>query len=346
MALIVAGPGGLDMSRFDSRYLLEGAVQERTDTVFSTLLANGVLITLNGFGFAWGADGLATAGTVTALTVTHMGQAIVQGSGFDVPALDLFFWAKLGQAVLPLTRFLYQDDTFLGSAQDDTLYSHGGNDLIDVGGGSNIAYGSVGNDTITAASSAGENFIQCGEGNDSFVGGSGHNAVNGNTGADTIVGHSAIGDWLLGGQDNDIIQASSSGHNILNGNKGEDTVQGGEGGDTLRGGQGNDLLVGGASADLMFGDLGDDTITGGGGADVFRFDKLVLAPGVAAKSDGHDRIVDFNAAAGDRVELHTNASYSVAQVGADTVISFSDGDSVTLVGVPIASLPATWLIQV
>jgi serralysin len=81
---------------------------------------------------------------------------------------------------------------------------------------------------------------------------------------------------------------------------------------------------------------GDDTLSGGGGDDSF-----VFAPG-----SGADIVVDF-AAGGleDSLDLSayagTGITYGVAQVGADTVFTFSNGDTITLVNVDIDNLVQT-----
>ena len=61
---------------------------------------------------------------------------------------------------------------------------------------------------------------------------------------------------------------------------------------TIIGGSGNDTLTGGGAADVL---------TGGGGADLFVL--TVLSDSIAPIS-GRDRITDFSALAGDRIDLH------------------------------------------
>ena len=58
-----------------------------------------------------------------------------------------------------------------------------------------------------------------------------------------------------------------------------------------RGGGQRDTLIGGAGADTLDGGAGHDILRGGAGADVFVF------------RPGTDRVRDFNAPAGDRVDL-------------------------------------------
>ena len=197
--------------------------------------------------------------------------------------------------------------------------------------GSNVAVqGGPANDTIAALS--GTNVLMGGGGADSILGGSGFDRINGNQGDDSLVGVSQVGDWLLGGQGDDLITAAtSSGHNLVNGNLGNDSIVGGLGDDVLRGGQGDDAMRGRAGADWLSGDLGHNTLTGGAGADTFH------------AGAGVDLVIDFDAAAGDRVQLDLGATYSLAQAGADTVLSLASGGQMTLAGVQAGSLAEGWI---
>jgi VCBS repeat-containing protein len=89
-------------------------------------------------------------------------------------------------------------------------------------------------------------------------------------------------------------------------------VQAGEGDDVVTaagrsrleafGGTGNDIITGAIGNDLLVGGDGNDTLTGGAGADRFRFDN----------ADGTDVIIDFSAAQGDRVQLSSGGSTTLA----------------------------------
>ena len=96
----------------------------------------------------------------------------------------------------------------------------------------------------------------------------------------------------------------------------------------MRGGQGGDTLAGGDGADFVSGDRGDDTMVGGAGADIFH----------SSSDAGIDRVLDFSLADGDRVLLDPGTTFSLAQVGGDTVIQMTAGQ-VILVGVTMSSLP-------
>jgi Ca2+-binding RTX toxin-like protein len=205
------------------------------------------------------------------------------------------------------------------SAGDDVL-TGSGNDTID---------GLAGNDTITEAS--GRNYLRGGEGGDSIVGGTGFDDINGNAGNDTCVSGGGD-DWVVGGKDNDSL-VGSDGQNLVYGNLGSDTCDGGAGNDIVRGGQDDDVVMGGAGDDFVSGDKGSDTMTGGAGADVFH----------TFGDAGIDRVTDFHASEGDRVQLDPGTVYTVAQAGADTVISMTGGGQMTLVGVTLSSLPSGWI---
>lgn len=199
--------------------------------------------------------------------------------------------------------------------------------------GGGAVQGGDGPDTLIGADN--RNTLFGGDGADQIQGGANFNQVNGNKGEDTITGRSIVGDWLLGGQGDDRIDASAStGRNVLNGNLGNDTVTAGVGDDIVRGGQGNDVLRGGAGNDMMFGDRGDDVITGGAGADTFYF----------SAAGGQDRITDFTGAEGDRIHLDLGATYTLAEVGADTVLTLATGEKLTLAAVQSTSTSASWIL--
>lgn len=105
---------------------------------------------------------------------------------------------------------------------------------------------------------------------------------------------------------------------LLIGSSGRDWLWGGRGDDTIRGHPGNDVLDG---------DKGDDLLIGGGGSDLFVFNS----------HDGSDRIYKFDADGGarhqDYIGVDSMKHLSIHKSGADTVIEFDDGSSVTLLGV-------------
>lgn len=198
-----------------------------------------------------------------------------------------------------------------GGAAADTLIGGSGADTLTDAGGANILRGDDGADHITGGANV-----------DDAGGGLGADTVNGGLGDDSVAGGDGA-DSLLG----------ADGADFVYGGLGADTVDGGAGNDVLRGGQGDDRLFGQAGNDWLSGDRGADTLTGGLGADVF----------VSFGAAGVDRIVDFKASEGDRVQLAAGSSYGLAQVGADTVVSISGGAQVILQGVQLGALPAGWI---
>jgi hypothetical protein len=54
-------------------------------------------------------------------------------------------------------------------------------------------------------------------------------------------------------------------------------------------------------------------------------------------------VIDFNRAEGDRVFLDPGTTYTVSQVGADTVIDMGAGNQMILVGVQLSTLAPGWI---
>lgn len=209
----------------------------------------------------------------------------------------------------------------------DTIVQADWSGQVSVNGGA--IYGGAGADSIIAF--GGDVVIRGEDGDDVVDGGLDHDDINGNAGADTLHGWSG-NDWIVGGKDNDLV-SGNTGDDIVYGNLGNDTCLGGSGADVVRGGQGDDSLSGGSGDDWMSGDRGADTLSGGAGADTFNF----------VAGAGLDRVLDFRIDQGDRVHIEGTAKYTVAQVGGDTVVDLSGGDTLVLVGVSASSLPAGWI---
>ncbi|WP_374468949.1 FG-GAP-like repeat-containing protein [Phenylobacterium sp.] len=202
-------------------------------------------------------------------------------------------------------------ESFMAGARATTVNAGAGDDVI-VGG-------------------AGDDYLRGDEGNDRIAGGDGFDDVHGNMGDDTVSGGRGP-DWVVGGKDNDRL-FGEDGDDVVYGNLGDDTQEGGAGADWVRGGQGNDVLTGGAGDDWMSGDRHDDTLTGGTGADIFNI----------FGEAGTDLVTDFNRAEGDRVKVEPGFTYTVAQSGADVVISLSGGAQMRLAGVQMSSLTDGWI---
>jgi Ca2+-binding RTX toxin-like protein len=223
--------------------------------------------------------------------------------------------------------------TIQGWEADDALQfaQLGTGSVLRAQAGQTDVEGGSADDTISGW--AGGDYLRGNSGDDSIVGGAGFDDINGNKGNDTIDGGAGAGsDWLVGGQNNDSITAHA-GQNLLYGNLGNDTLQGGNGGDILRGGQGDDSIAGGSGNDFVSGDRGADTESGGAGADIFH----------TSQDAGVDRVLDFSLAQGDRVELDPGTTFTVSQVGADTVIDLGNGNEMILAGVQMSTLTPGWI---
>ncbi len=227
-------------------------------------------------------------------------------------------------------------DNIQGSSSADLLRGFGGNDLLAGDGGGDTIFGGTGDDIIFAdlppsargVATSGPSYLRGEEGDDYIQGGTSFDDINGNQGNDTASG-GAGNDWVVGGKDNDLL-FGDAGDDIVWGNLGNDTLDGGDGNDQVRGGQGDDSVSGGAGNDYVSGDRGNDTITGGAGADLFH----------DSQDAGIDRVLDFHLSEGDRVMLDPGTTYTVSQVGADTVIDMGGGNQMILVGVQASTLPA------
>ena len=204
-----------------------------------------------------------------------------------------------------------------------------GADNLSATGMNTEVHAGAGDDTITAGDAP--TYMRGDEGNDVIIGGSAFDDANGNMGNDTVA-TGAGDDWAVGGKDNDSL-SGGAGSDVVWGNLGNDTQDGGEGNDQVRGGQGDDTITGGGGDDFVSGDRGNDTIAGGAGADLFH----------GSQDAGIDRVVDFRASDGDRVFLDPGTTYTVSQVGADTVVDMGGGHQMILVGVTMSSLPAGWI---
>lgn len=197
------------------------------------------------------------------------------------------------------------------------------------GDGADEQLGGLGNDTF--AGGAGQDFMRGNEGDDLLIGGAAFDDMHGNMGDDILFGGDGD-DWVVGGKDQDRLYGEEGGDIVL-GNLGWDVLDGGGGNDVVRGGQADDVVYGGFGDDFVSGDRGNDVVYGGPGADRFHtFDEA-----------GRDLAMDFNRAEGDRVELLPGATWSVAQVGADVLVTVDGKGQLVLVGVQLTGLTGDWI---
>jgi Ca2+-binding RTX toxin-like protein len=306
MATLTAGVAGINFDTLTVGDLLLGDVITATATQFSLRDGAWQYDFTGSFTYA---NNAITGGTIASWTETQSGQMVFQLTGTSVPVTNLTPWAATNNSESAKSAFLAGDDRIVGSQAGDRMFGYGGNDTITDAGGTNYLRGDAGNDSIS--------------------GGTGFDDINGNMGNDTAHGNDGD-DWVVGGQNNDLL-TGDNGFDIVYGNLGDATSSGDAGVDWVRGGQGNDSGSGGAGDDWIWGDRGDDTISGGSGADIFH----------SFSGAGLDRVTDFSLADGDRVQLDPGTTYTVKQVGSDTVIDLGGGDQVVLVGVQATTLAAT-----
>jgi surface adhesion protein len=154
-----------------------------------------------------------------------------------------------------------------------------GNDTVNVGTGDDIVFGDGIN--LPGVAGAGYDALQA------FVGAQNHVAT-----ADVSVKY--VHQYITEHVSTFDISGANDGNDTLLGGDGNDILFGQGGNDSLDGGKGNDTLLGGTGNDVLRGGMGDDTLLGGAGADSFVW---------KSGDTGHDVIKDFNAGAGDRIDL-------------------------------------------
>ena len=190
----------------------------------------------------------------------------------------------------------------IGDQSGENRQGGAGIDIMDLGGGGDIAGGGGGFNIILGGSNA--DWLRSQGIWDDIFGGSGD---------DTIIA-TGRGGWFFGGSGNDLIVGSNRGWGF------RDFIFGGSGDDIIDGRGGNDWIVGGK---------GDDTLTGGTGADTFYF----------WEDHGDDTIRDFYLAAGDRIHL-TNFDKTITwaqlQSKITTVTDPNDPNKVTGVQIDLS----------
>ena len=99
---------------------------------------------------------------------------------------------------------------------------------------------------------------------------------------------------------NDDLVYGRDADDTLAGGAGADRIYGKGGGDVIFGEAGNDVLSGDDGSDVLVGGQGADRLRGGAGADLFAFQ---FATESTVATDGRDRILDFNSAEFDVIDL-------------------------------------------
>ncbi|MBY6240530.1 calcium-binding protein [Methylosinus sp. Sm6] len=261
-------------------------------------------------------------------------------------------------------------DTLIGGAGGDRLNGGAGNDRLKGGSGKDALDGGAGVDTADYRDKTTSVVVTLNGASDAKVrvGGVAEDTIRnienviGGSGADTLTGDS-LANALTGGGGDDRLKGGR-GKDRLDGGAGVDTADyrdkttsvvvtlngasdakvrvGGVAEDTIRnienviGGSGADTLTGDSLANALTGGGGNDTLTGGAGADHFVF----------APAFGRDAVTDFSAGDSLRFDRTIFANFagllaSAQQVGADTVITASATDVITLETFSLASLTAS-----
>ena len=170
-------------------------------------------------------------------------------------------------------------DRLIGNADNNILFSQGGDDTLSGKEGNDILEGGTGDDVLRGGS--GNDILNGGAGIDlaSYIEAESRVFVDlshvgqQNTlgdGLDTLIGienleGSRFDDILFGDNQNNVIDGGAvgaygaSGDDDLFGMGGDDTLLGRKGDDSLNGGSGDDLLVGGEGNDRLNGGIGNDT---------------------------------------------------------------------------------------
>lgn len=337
MAILTSGTVGVDFDALDFSALGEASLRDASSTSFVVGRGSEV-VQFFGSGLVVGPGNLPIDGVIERIVWTSHGQVTFDLSGLTLRAQEFArFLSQEGTDFRAVV--LAASDSLTGSNSADRLRSYdgsdtvrggGGDDFLDGGQGDDQVFGGSGNDNIV--DDQGANFLRGEEGDDYLAGGTGFDDMHGNMGDDVLFG-SFGNDWVVGGRDQDLL-FGEDGDDLVYGNLGRDTCDGGDGNDIVRGGQDNDSLTGGGGADYLSGDRGDDTIVGGAGADAFH----------SFGDAGIDRVLDFSPLEGDVVLLDAGTAYTVAQVGADTVITMNGAGQVVLVGLAMSSLASGSII--
>ena len=146
----------------------------------------------------------------------------------------------------------------------------------------------------------------------------------GTAGNDSLVGYNGGANTIYALAGDDKVQGGDQ-SDVLDGGVGNDTLSGGYGHDTLYGGDGGDALYGEDGDDVLQGGAGNDTLDGGAGKDTFVF-ASGFGQDVLNENDGSANrwdVVKFT-------DLATTDLKSCERVGANLVLTFKTGDSLSL----------------
>ncbi len=260
-------------------------------------------------------------------------------------------------------------DTMDGGAGDDVIEGGAGFDQLNGGDGDDTVLGQDGADFISITGTLDNDSIVGGEVDDD----TGDWLIMDGVSEDLTVTYSdaetgtvtngtnttsfeEIERFVLGAGDDSVLGSDEA--EILNSFDGDDTVEAGGGDDTIQTSRGDDSIDGGAGDDSLYGGDGSDTIEGGSGDDLVDLgaDDGVADEVVFSDGDGNDILREFSAptdngdgtytgndqldvsgltdAGGDPVNTDdVTVSETFGDGSGDAVLTFPNGETVTLVGV-------------
>lgn len=260
-----------------------------------------------GSGFAITAQGVPTAGTVTALgefngklgdfSAPHF---VLQGISVSLTALASAAFTTGTADDMALVRTMFaKADVITLSDGDDVMSGFGGADRIYGGNGDDWLYGGAGNDKLFGGT--GQNYLDGGTGNDLLDGGPGGADIAGYYDATKAV-HVDLA--LTGAQDTIGAGKDRLVHiEGIDGSKFADILSGDKNNNLLFGEGGVDTLDGRAGNDYLFGGHGHDVLTGGKGSDIFVFQGWENDTYIPLTSADSDVITDFSHAQHDLIAL-------------------------------------------
>lgn len=286
--------------------------------------------------------------------------AIIEGADQGIDSLTSSIDIDLNNV-----NYLHVENATLTGATAKLLTGTNEENVLTGNAAANIIDGKDGNDTLNG--NAGNDSLAGGFGDDILNGGSGADKMTGNDGSDTYfvdnkgdVIVEAFNDGVdrvvttvdfslkdLLNVEDVLLQGSAlkgTGNDLANtilGNNLNNTLDGGGGIDQLVGESGNDILIGGAGDDFLFGGLGNDTMTGGTGSDIFALTGGLQGRDVIKDFDRTTDFLDFLDLFDSDGDGDTDLADLLATVkstvdhglGKDVVITFNDGDQLTLAGV-------------
>lgn len=285
------------------------------------------------------------------------GDVLDGGAGYDFARYDD---ASSGvEVTLRVSVFTVQG----GGAAGDELYGIEGlvgssfADVLFGGYGGNAIYGQAGDDVLRGGES-GDDLLYGGVGNDRLYGDSGDDALHGEDGADHLYGSTGA-DLIDGGQGFDFVRFDEVGDgavivDLKNGLTAEgDQLVSVEGivatdaGDILYGDDGDNVIYGQGGDDRIVGGGGGDRLYGGSGADMFAFDShsgadVIFDFGIGEA--GHDVFAVQTNVNGSGIVNYASLVTHATDVGAGVMVDLGGGNAVTLVGLHVADLSASWFM--